>query len=111
MPLPEVRPIPPAQRRRREQPRQAHRAWREACIDLQAHGEAACPFRRQAPPGWLGAGSPESLIHCVLTEDLQQLIEQQARESGQPINESKKRSGAGKTKRHHEKMPLTKARP
>lgn len=26
---------------------------------------SACPFRREAMPGWLGAGSPESFIDCM----------------------------------------------
>lgn len=29
-----------------------------------------CPFRRKALPGWLGAGSPESFIKCILDEEL-----------------------------------------
>lgn len=28
-----------------------------------------CPFRRRSMPGWLGAGSPESFIHCINTDD------------------------------------------
>jgi hypothetical protein len=29
-----------------------------------------CPFRRKSMPGWLGAGSPESFIQCINTDDI-----------------------------------------
>jgi hypothetical protein len=29
-----------------------------------------CPFRRKSMPGWLGAGSPESFVQCINTDDI-----------------------------------------